>query len=142
MKYLTFLMTLFLSAQLLGQTKTENEVLQLSIKIFRLEVANKIDSLADYMHEKLMVVNSKGETQSKDQYIATFRSGNFIHNSIDIEEHNSIVEKNTATVAGKGKFNTTASGNNMVRHLSYIETFIKTNSGWKLFSLKASVLPN
>jgi hypothetical protein len=64
------------------------------------------------------------------------------HNSIEIEESKTTVINNTAIVAGKGVFNITASGNNVIRHLSYIETFIKTKDGWKLLALKASVLPN
>jgi F0F1-type ATP synthase epsilon subunit len=49
---------------------------------------------------------------------------------------------NVSTVAGKGQFNITAAGNNVIGHLSYMEVFIKTKNGWKLFALKASVLPN
>lgn len=142
MKYIILLILLITNNKIFGQTNTENEIVQLSNKIFRLEVANQVDSLSIFLHEKLIVINSKGEIQNKDQYITTFKSGNFIHNSIEIEENTVQTEKNTATLAGKGKFNITASGNNIIRHLSFIETFIKTKSGWKLFSLKASVLPN
>ena len=135
-------MIVFASVSLHAQTKEEKDVLSVSKQIFRLEVQNKIDSLENLMHEKLTVVNSKGETLNKDQYIATFRSGSFVHNSIDIEENTvSLVDK-IATVAGKGNFNITAAGNNVIRHLSYIEVFTKTNTGWKLFALKASILPN
>jgi hypothetical protein len=64
------------------------------------------------------------------------------HNSIEIEESKTAVVNNTAIVVGKGVFNITASGNNVIRHLSYLETFVKTKDGWKLLALKASVLPN
>ncbi len=142
MKKLFLLVVVFTSVQLFAQTNTEKEVLSVSKQIFRLEVENKIDSLENLMHEKLTVVNSKGETLNKQQYIATFRSGSFVHNSIDIEENTVSLIDNIATVAGKGNFNITAAGNNLIRHLSYIEVFIKTKTGWKLFALKASVLPN
>ena len=142
MKYLIVLIFLIAYQPIFAQSKTEHEVLQLSKEIFRLEVVNQIDSLSNYLHEKLIVVNSKGEVQNKGQYISTFKSGNFIHNSIEIEEDIVRVEKNTATIAGKGKFNITAAGNNVIRHLSYIETFVETKAGWKLFALKASILPN
>ncbi len=142
MKNIIVLMLLFVGSPSFGQTNTEKEVLNLSKQIFNLEVENKIESLADLMHEKLTVVNSKGETLNKDQYIATFKSGSFIHNSIEIEENKVTVLENTATVSGKGNFNITAGGNNVIRHLSYLEIFINTNSGWKLIALKASVLPN
>ena len=125
-----------------GQTISENEVSNLSKSLFNWEIHNNIDSIDNLLHSQLVVVNSKGETQSKLQYLATFKSGAMTHNSIEIEESKTTVINKTAIVAGKGVFNITASGNNMIRHLSYIETFIKTKDGWKLLALKASVLPN
>ena len=125
-----------------GQTISENEVTNLSKSLFNWEIHNKIDSIDNLLHSQLVVVNSKGETLSKLQYLATFKSGTMTHNSIEIEESKTTVLNNTAIVAGKGVFNITAGGNNMIRHLSYIETFVKTKDGWKLLALKASVLPN
>jgi hypothetical protein len=125
-----------------GQTKSENEVTNLSKSLFNWEINNNIDSIDNLLHSQLVVVNSKGETQSKLQYLATFKSGTMTHNSIEIEESKTTVVNNTAIVAGKGVFNITASGNNVIRHLSYLETFVKTKDGWKLLALKASVLPN
>ena len=125
-----------------GQTFSENEVTNLSKKLFTWEIQNNIDSIDNLLHSQLVVVNSKGETQSKFQYLATFKSGSMTHNSIEIEESKTTLLNNTAIVAGKGFFNITASGNIMIRHLSYLETFVKTTDGWKLIALKASVLPN
>ena len=125
-----------------GQTISENEVTNLSKSLFNWEIHNNIDSIDNLLHSQLVVVNSKGETQSKLQYLATFKSGIMTHNSIEIEESKTTVLNNTAIVAGKGVFNITAGGNNMIRHLSYIQTFVKTKDGWKLLALKASVLPN
>jgi hypothetical protein len=125
-----------------GQTISENEVTNLSKSLFNWEIHNNIDSIDNLLHSQLVVVNSKGETQSKIQYLATFKSGTMTHNSIEIEESKTTVINNTAIVAGKGVFNITAGGNNMFRHLSYLETFVKTKDGWKLLALKASVLPN
>jgi hypothetical protein len=125
-----------------GQTISENEVTNLSKSLFNWEIHNNIDSIDNLLHSHLVVVNSKGETQSKIQYLATFKSGTMTHNSIEIEESKTTVVNSTAIVAGKGVFNITASGNNVIRHLSYLETFVKTKDGWKLLALKASVLPN
>jgi hypothetical protein len=125
-----------------GQTISENEVTNLSKNLFNWEIHNNIDSIDNLLHSQLVVVNSKGETLSKLQYLATFKSGTMTHNSIEIEESKTTVLNNTAIVAGKGVFNITASGNNVIRHLSYLETFVKTKDGWKLFGLKASVIPN
>ena len=142
MKLTISIILLFALSPIFAQSKIENEVTQLSKSLFNWEVKNNIDSIDNLLHEKLIVVNSKGETLSKSQYLATFQSGTMTHNSIEIEESKTTILNNTAIVAGKGIFNITAGGNNMIRHLSYIETFIKTKDGWKLLALKASVIPN
>ena len=142
MKLTISIILLFALSPIFAQTKSENEVTQLSKSLFNWEVKNNIDSIDNLLHEKLIVVNSKGETLSKSQYLATFQSGTMTHNSIEIEESKTTISNNTAVVAGKGVFNITAGGNNMIRHLSYLETFIKTKDGWKLLALKASVIPN
>jgi hypothetical protein len=142
MKITISIILLFALSPIFAQSKIENEVTQLSKSLFNWEVKNNIDSIDNLLHEKLIVVNSKGETLSKSQYLVTFQSGTMTHNSIEIEESKTTILNNTAVVAGKGIFNITAGGNNMIRHLSYIETFIKTKDGWKLLALKASVIPN
>jgi hypothetical protein len=142
MKITISIILLFVLSPIFAQSKIENEVTQLSKSLFNWEVKNNIDSIDNLLHEKLIVVNSKGETLSKSQYVVTFQSGTMTHNSIEIEESKTTILNNTAVVAGKGIFNITAGGNNMIRHLSYIETFIKTKDGWKLLALKASVIPN
>ena len=142
MKLTIFIFLLFASIPIFAQSKIENELTLLSKSLFNWEVKNNIDSIDNLLHEQLIVVNSKGETLSKLEYLATFKSGTMTHNSIEIEESKTTILNNTAIVAGKGIFNITASGNNMIRHLSYIETFVKTKEGWKLLALKASVIPN
>jgi len=142
MKSIFTIIFLFALIPTFAQSKVENEVTNLSKSLFNWEIHNNIDSIDNLLHSQLVVVNSKGETQSKLQYLATFKSGTMTHNSIEIEESKTTVLNNTAIVAGKGVFNITAGGNNMIRHLSYIETFVKTKDGWKLLALKASVLPN
>ena len=142
MKSIFTIIFLFALIPTFAQSKVENEVTNLSKSLFNWEIHNNIDSIDDLLHSQLVVVNSKGETLSKLKYLATFKSGTMTHNSIEIEESKTTVLNNTAIVAGKGVFNITASGNNVIRHLSYLETFVKTKDGWKLFALKASVIPN
>jgi len=125
-----------------GQTSTETEVLKLSNQIFKWEVENKIDSLEKIFDEKFIVVGSSGESQTKQQYITRLRSGNFLHNNIEVETNTATVCNNTATVIGKGKFTVTVSGNKVILILSYLEVFTRANSGdnWKIIAMHASAL--
>ncbi|MDB5147032.1 MAG: hypothetical protein JWQ57_1052 [Mucilaginibacter sp.] len=127
-----------------AQSPEENKVLKLSAEIFRWEVDNKIDSLDNVFDEKFVVVNSKGVSQPKKQYIATLKSGNFAHNSIVISESNALVADNTAVVTGKGMFTVTVNGQKNILSLAYIEVFSRPNSksGWKVLALQANHLQN
>jgi hypothetical protein len=144
MKAIITLATLFFYTQLFAQSKSELEILKLSKEIFNWEVADKIDSLANIFNEKFVVVGSTGELQTRDKYLALLRSGNFVHNSIEIEENIATVVDNTATVFGKGKFTVTVSGNKITLRLSYIEVFTRPYPGkeWKILAMHASKLPD
>jgi len=133
---------LFIIGAVSAQSKQEAQILALSKTFFRWETTNQVDSLAGLFDQKFMLVSGPGEIQTKDQYLATLRSGNFVHNSVDVEENTATVQNGTATVVGKGKFTVTISGNKTTARLSYIKVFTKISSGWKLLLLQVSVLPN
>lgn len=142
MKALTVAIILLSGFKSFGQQNTESELLNLSAKIFSWEVQNKIDSLEKVFNEKFIVVSSDGSSSRKDDYLKRLRSGNFIHNNITVEESNTIVSGNTATVVGKGKFDVTVSGKQVSLKLSYIEVFTRENQNkeWQVLAMKASVL--
>ena len=55
--------------------------------MFRWEVEEKTDSLVGLFDEKLRVVNSRGEIQTKAQYLDILRSGTSKHDSINVENN-------------------------------------------------------
>jgi hypothetical protein len=142
MKLLSLLITTIFATQGFAQSKEEKEILSLSRQICRWEVDNKIDSLEILFDEKFVVVSSNGERQNKKQYITRLRSGDFIHNRINVEKDTSSVANNTAVVVGKGKFSVAVSGNNRSLHLSYTEVFTRPDAKkpWKLLAIHASML--
>jgi len=117
--------------------------LKLSADIFRWETNNQIDSLETVFHDQFVVVSSSGESQVKSQYLQRLKSGNFVHNSIDVEQNTATVTGNTAVVTGKGKFTVTVSGNKVTLYLLYMEVFTRDNaaSSWKILAMQASRLP-
>jgi len=142
MKIIHTAFLLFITGTVFAQSKQEAQILALSHTIFGWEIKNQVDSLADILDPKFMLVTGTGEIQKKDQYLAVLRSGNFVHNSIDIEETIATVENSTATVVGKGKFTVTISGNKLTLPLSYIKVFTKISGSWKLLALHFGVLAN
>ncbi|MFD2146071.1 nuclear transport factor 2 family protein [Mucilaginibacter antarcticus] len=142
MKIIITTLLLLITGAVSAQSKQEVQVLELSKTIFKWDIANQVDSLANIYDQKFMVVSVTGDIQKKEQFLTTLRSGGFVHNSIDIEESAATVENGTATVVGKGKFAVTISGNKMSLHLSYIEVLTKHAKGWKLLAIHFSVIPN
>jgi hypothetical protein len=126
-----------------AQTPQEQKLLSLSDRIFKWEVAGKIDSLEQVFHPKFQVVGSSGEAQTKTAYIARLRSGNFVHNAIHVEETDATISTNTGTVFGKGTFTVTSNGKQVILRLSYIEVFTRTaeKHPWKVLTMHASILP-
>jgi hypothetical protein len=142
LRFALFTIVLLIGSHLSAQSTEETKLLQLSDKIFHLEVESKIDSLENLFDEHFLVVGSDGVSQTKAQYIARLRSGDFVHNDITISENNAIVSSNTASVFGKGKFTVTVSGNKVIMLLSYIEVFTRqhANAEWKVLAMHASKL--
>jgi Domain of unknown function (DUF4440) len=142
MKQTLLIICLLMGFPSFSQTSAEKEILKLSEKIFTWEVTNQIDSLEKVFDEKFVVVGGDGSSQYKKQYITVLRSGNFVHNSIDVSENVATVVNNTATVVGKGKFTVTVSGKEISLLLSYIEVFTRPNKRkpWTVLAMHATVL--
>lgn len=142
MKFILCLFILFGVSELYAQAPEEAVILNVSEKLFRWEVENNVDSLDQLWDNQFVVVSGTGDVQTKQQYLTTLRSGNFVHNTIVVEENTARVANGTATVVGKGKFTVTISGSKVTLRLSYIEVYTKNREGrWKLLALHASVLP-
>jgi len=129
------------ATQLFGQTKAESAVLKASGDMFRWEIKQKFDSLANLLDDQLVVVGSNGLKRSKSVYIDDLKNGKPIHNSIDVQEASATIHGTTAIVVGKGVFNVTSNGNQSTLHLSYLEVFVNKKKSWKLVALYATRLP-
>jgi hypothetical protein len=141
MKLILLVTILGISMRTMGQSASVKSVTDLSDRIFNWEIHDSFDSLEQILDENFRVVTSKGEVQTKTQYIANLRSGTFTHDSIMVEQHQANIVNQTAVLTGRGRFHMTVSGNKVQRHLSFMEVFVLTNRTWKLLALYASVIP-
>ncbi len=143
MKLILITALLFSSLTSFSQVNEDQKVLALSNQIFKWEVEGKIDSLDKVFNDKFVVVSSTGDQQTKAQYIARLKSGNFVHNQIEVQENSASIADNTATVVGKGTFIVTAAGKKLTIRLSYIEVFTRpaADKPWTVLAMHASALP-
>ena len=142
MKILAIIFLVLIGGRALSQTAAEDGLVKLSATLFRWEVEKKTDSIAQLLSDKFIVLNSAGQTQSKTGYVTRLTSGNFVHNSVNVEQSAAIILDNTGTVTGRGTFTITVNGEKRTVHLAYLEVFIKTrkNCHWLLLALHASVV--
>ncbi|MCC7525309.1 MAG: nuclear transport factor 2 family protein [Chitinophagaceae bacterium] len=142
MKVYFSVIMLLLSINCFCQSSTENEVLEISRQIFRWEVENKIDSVANILAEQFVAASSDGSVITKKDYIERLSARNFTHNAITVSEQSAVISGNSAIVIGAGKFDITVSGRQRISQLSYIEVFIRERNGkpWKMLALKASAI--
>ena len=142
LKELFTLALLVVATQSFAQTKTEIEITKLSKDFFRWEIGVKMDSIANLLDDRIVIVNSKGLKPSRIDYLANIKEGRPVHNSIDVEESSVTVFGKTAVLAGKCKVVATMNGNKTTTHLSYTEVFENKNKHWKMVALHACRLPD
>ena len=142
MKGILVFTALLFAASVFSQTHSEKVILDLSKKIFQLEVEGKIDSLTDLFNDRLVIVSSSGAKKSKQEYLTDLKMGKPVHNSIEVKEAIASLFGNTAIVIGKGVFVVSINATQASFDLSYMEVFIKDEKSWKLVALHASRISN
>lgn len=134
----TVLVILFSSLITWGQSRQEQEVLQLSHAKFKWIVQKKIDSLKVVLDERLTYIHSNGWMQTKNELIADLMSGKLTYESIDIVKDSIRIYPKSAVVTGRGKFVATMGGTTNTYDLTYTETYVLQRREWKLVSRHAS----
>ncbi len=142
MKKLLLSVILFAGTKVFAQSKDADEIIALSKQFFQWEIRNSADSVAQMLDEHFIGVTSAGIRRNKAEYLANFKNPGFIHNGINIEETRVNVFGNTAILTGKGLFTITANNVQSTLHLFFMETYMKTNQGWKMIALQGGHFPD
>jgi hypothetical protein len=121
-----------------GQSKQEQEVLQLSHAKFKWLVEKKVDSLQFFLDERLTYIHSNGWVQTKKELIDDLLSGKLTYDKIEVEKDSIRIYPKSAVVTGRGKFTATMNGTTNVFELTYSETYVLQKREWKLASRHAS----
>lgn len=121
-----------------GQSKQEQEVIQLSRAKFKWLVSKKVDSLQYYLDERLTYIHSNGWVQTKKELIDDLMSGKLTYNAIEVISDSIRVYPKSAVVTGRGKFTATMNGATNVFELTYSETYVLQKREWRLASRHAS----
>lgn len=122
----------------LAQSKQEQEVLQLSHAKFKWLVAKKVDSLNQFLDERLTYIHSNGWVQTKKELVDDLLSGKLSYDKIEVVKDSIRIYPKSAVVTGKGKFTATLNGTTNTFDLTYTETYVLQKREWKLVSRHAS----
>jgi hypothetical protein len=140
MRYFKIILVLLLATSASAQTKTEQEILQLSKKKFQWMTRMQLDSLESILDEQLLFVHSNGWTETKREFIQDIKSGKLRYVNIDVQEASARLFKETAIVIGKGKFQVNLEGNTLDINLYYTEVYVRKDKKWLLASRHANRL--
>lgn len=122
----------------IGQSKQQQEVLQLSHAKFKWLVQKKVDSLRFFLDDRLTYIHSNGWVQTKKELIDDLLSGKLSYDKIEIVKDSIRVYPKSAVVTGRGKFTATLNGNTNTFELTYTETYVLQKREWRLASRHAS----
>lgn len=116
-------------------TKSEQEVINLSKEKWRWMSERKVDSLAALFHEKAVFVHMGG-TMSKDQELDVIRSGGIHYKNVDIQEASvRFIGATTAILLNKIRLVAVVGGNEVTNPFVVTEVYVQQDGGWKLASL-------
>ncbi len=124
--------SIFCNMELLAQSETEKEILELSLEKFRWKTTGKFNLLADLFDDELAFVHITGHITTKDDWINQLKTGRFVYNRIEQKEASVKAYGDTAVLVGKAIF--TVNGGS-VYHLVYTEVYTKKSNKWKLVNL-------
>jgi hypothetical protein len=116
----------------LEQSKTEKEILDLSLEKFCWKTEGNIDKVEDLFDDELVFVHLTGHITTKADWIDQLRTKRFVYNKIVQKEASVKVYGNTAVLVGKAAF--TVNGGSVYK-LVYTEVYTKKNDQWKLVNL-------
>lgn len=110
----------------------EQEILDLSVDKFKWKTTGQIDKVAHLFDDDLIFIHLTGHITSKKEWIEQLKSGRFVYNKIELQEHAAKVYENTVVLVGKALF--TVNGGSKY-NLVYTEVYTKKNNQWKLVNL-------
>jgi hypothetical protein len=116
-------------------TKSEEEVINLSKEKWRWMAEGKVDSLAALFHEKAVFVHM-GATMSKDQELNVIESGEIQYKDVDIQEVSvRFIGTTTAILLNKIRLVAIVGGNEVTNPFVVTEVYVQENNTWTLASL-------
>jgi hypothetical protein len=124
-----------------AQSKTEQQILDLSKRKFDWLINKQYDSLDLLLDDQLKYIHSNGWVQSKKEVMDDSRSGKLVYQKVDVMESAVRIYDKTAIVTGKGKFSGVNSNNPFALELTYTEVYIKNKNRWLLASRHANRMP-
>jgi hypothetical protein len=112
----------------------EQELLNLSKKKWVWMADKKVDTLANFFHEKSVFVHMGG-SWGKEQELNVIGSGRIHYKKADIHEASVNIIGNTAILLNRITLLAVVGDNEVTNPFMVTEVYVKDNGGWKLGSL-------
>jgi len=117
-----------------GNSKTGQELLDLSKEKWRWMSERKVDALEPLFHEEAVFVHMGG-TMSKTQELDVIKSGRIHYKDVEIQESSVRIFGTTAIVLNKIRLVAVVGGNEVTNPFQVTEVYVQQDGAWRLGSL-------
>jgi len=124
-----------------GQSKEEQQILDLSRRKFDWLIQGTVDSLENLLDERAEYIHSNGWVQTRADVVNDMKSGKLVYRQVTIKSAAVRQYGQSAVVTGLGLFEGINSGTPFKLDLRYTEVYVQSGNRWKLVSRHSNRMP-
>ena len=139
MKHILILCLLLAAQFVVAQSNDEKAVIDTERRRFDAQVSKDYAMLDKVLADDLIYAHSNGNTDTKQSYIESIRSGKSNYGAIDVVEQNVRVYGNTAVIKGICQIKNVPPAADL--KLSYTDVYVKKKGQWQMVTWQSLRLP-
>lgn len=129
------------SASVFAQDKAAQEAIETEKKRVQYLIRDDLVSLAGILADDLTYTHSSGVLDTKDQFLASLRSGEVKYEMIEHESINARTYGDTAVLTGRSKVKVKVKGQDLNMQLRFTLVYVKREGGWQMAAWQSTRLP-
>jgi ketosteroid isomerase-like protein len=110
------------------------ELVNADNKRYEAMIAADTDALADILADELLYTHSSGNTDSKEQYLETIRSGYVVYRSSKLDDLTFKQRGNVAMLMGRARIEAVVGGAERLLENGFFAPWVKDDGVWKLLA--------
>jgi len=110
------------------------ELLRADDRRYEVMIARDVCALEGLLADELLYTHSAGNTDTKEQYLETIRSGYVVYRSSQIDDLNFRKHADVGMLMGRARIEATIAGADRVLENRFFASWVKDDGQWKLLA--------